>query len=164
MKKTEDSKKPSKHAEKACKKSLESVEKELQQKNDLLLRLGAEYANFKRRTEEERDVLYSNAVGDVLKDFVSVFDDFELALNNSSSPEDFKKGVELIFAKFVDVAQDFGLEKIKTNNEKFNPMEHEALLAESSKKPEQTIIEELQSGYKVKGKVIRTAKVKVAKK
>ncbi len=129
-----------------------------------MLRLQAEFSNFQRRTEEEKSRVYSDAVGDVMKNFISIFDDFDLALRSEDNHENFRKGVELIFAKFITTAEEFGLEKINTKDESFDPHLHEALLAEESEGPEQMILEEMQSGYKIKDKVLRTAKVKVSKK
>ena len=157
--KKHDSKKESKDS----KISHEELHLQLKEKTDLMIRLQAEFANFKRRTEEERLRIYNEAVGDVLKSFVNVFDDFELALKNDSNPEEFKKGVELIFAKFISTSEEFGLKKIPTEGKEFDPRLHEALLAEESDGPEQMILEELQAGYQVKDSVIRTAKVKVSK-
>lgn len=137
---------------------------EIKEKTDLMLRLQAEFANFKRRTDEANSKIYSNAVGDVLKKFINIFDDFELALKNNANHEEFKKGVELIFAKFITTSEEFGLKKIETENKHFDPVFHEALLAEESEEAEQTILEELQSGYQINETVLRTAKVKVSKK
>ncbi len=128
-----------------------------------MLRLQAEFANFKRRTEEANTKIYNHAVGDVLKNFINIFDDFELALKNDGNPEEFKKGVELIFAKFISTSEEFGLKKIETKDQSFDPIVHEALLAEESDGPEQMILEELQAGYQIKDAVLRTAKVKVSK-
>ncbi len=142
----------------------EQAEEKLRQMSENFLRLQAEFANYKKRTQEQQEQIYARATGNVLKELINVFDDFELALKNTSNFEEFKKGMELIFAKLVSTAEKMGLEKIKTVNKLFNPREHEALLTEKSKKPEHTILEELQAGYKIKDVIIRTAKVKVAKK
>lgn len=144
---------------------LEETKAQLAQMSENFLRLQAEFANFKKRTEEQQSLIYKQANRDVLKEIIKVFDDFALALNNKqSSLEDFKHGMELIYAKLVSTSEELGLERIKTVGEKFNPHEHEALLTEISDQPEQTVLQELQAGYKVGDTVIRTAKVKVAKK
>lgn len=130
---------------------------------DHFLRLQAEFANYKRRTDEERPQLFAHAKAEVFKDMLEVIDDFELALKTKTDSEQFTKGMEMIFAKFITKTEEFGLERIKTVGEQFNPVLHEALLAEDSDKPEQEILEELQAGYKLGDKVIRTAKVKVAR-
>jgi molecular chaperone GrpE len=145
-----------------------SKEKESQQKlneaNEQYLRLQAEFANFKRRTEEEKKGYVELGVAKALKYFINVFDDFELALKNKTeNVEDYRKGMELLFAKFISTSEDLGLSRIKTKGEQFNPHFHEALLTENSKKPEQEILEELQAGYLFNNQTLRTAKVKVAK-
>jgi molecular chaperone GrpE len=142
---------------------IEELRQEVAEKTDLLQRLQAEFANYKRRTEEERAKIYPRAVGDVLKKFIGIFDDFELALKASSNPEEFRKGVELIFAKLVSTAEEFGLKKIDVKGKHFDPQLHEALLTEETDDKEQVILEELQSGYQLNDVVLRTAKVKVSK-
>jgi molecular chaperone GrpE len=141
----------------------ETLQEELNNQKEQYLRLQAEYANFVRRTREEQLKTYDKGASDVLAGVVKVLDDFELALANAKELEGFKKGMEMIYANIISTGEEFGLERIKTQGEEFNAIEHEALLTEESKEKEQTILQELQSGYKVKGKVIRTAKVKVAK-
>ncbi len=140
-----------------------SPQEELETLRDQLIRMTAEYANFKRRSEEERSQLYERGASDVLSGIVKVLDDFALALSNANELDGFKKGMEMIYANIISTGEEFGLEKIKTEGELFNPTQHEALLTEKSDQEPQTILQELQSGYMVKGKVIRTAKVKVSK-
>lgn len=159
-KQTKDSKKT-----KECKQTLSEVLAELEEKNDKLMRLQAEFINFRNRGEQEKLANYNNAVCDIFKPIINVFDDFELALKNNDENSEFKKGIELIFAKLVSVAQEFGVEKIQTKDATFDPTQHEALLREQRDDCEEnSIVEELQAGYKRKDKVIRTAKVKVATK
>lgn len=143
---------------------LQATKEELEKQKDFALRLQAEFANFKKRSEENQARIYDVAASDVFKNLINVFDDFELALKNCSDLETFKKGVEMVYAKMISASEDAGLEKIKTVGEQFNPHEHEVLLTETSDKPEQSILEELQPGYKLKNTILRTAKVKVAKK
>ncbi len=145
------------------KSEIESLKKDLQEKTDMLQRLQAEFANYKRRTEDEKNKIYSRAVGDVFKKLIDIFDDFELALKNESKPEDFRKGIELIFAKFISTAENSGLEKMDVKGKQFDPQLHEALLTEETDDKEQVILEELQSGYMLNNTVLRTAKVKVSK-
>ena len=153
-------------AEKKTTKKADKGKKELQEElgvtQDKLMRLMAEFDNYQKRTSEELQAGYSRGVSDSLKEFVNVFDNFELALKNAPASE-FKKGIEMIFAKFISTAEDLGLERINTEGEKFDPNLHEALLTEESDEESHTILEELQAGYLAKGKIIRTAKVKVAK-
>ena len=147
-----------------CKNELEQAKADLAQMSENFLRLQAEFANFKKRSEDQQKHIFKLATGEVLKEYIKVIDDFQLALHNKEvSHDDFKHGMELIFAKLVSSGEELGLERIKTVGEQFNPREHEALLTMESDKPENEIVEELQSGYKVGDTVIRTAKVKVSK-
>jgi len=157
--KKESKEKLSKDAKPASKTDAELVE----ESKDKLLRLQAEFANFRKRTLEEQSQAHARGVAEALKVFVDVFDDFQLALNNKTTDESFKRGMEMIFAKFISTAEKLGLQKINSLGQKFDPRLHEALLAEESDKESNTILEELQPGYLVADKVIRTAKVKVAK-
>ena len=137
---------------------------ELAAAKESLLRLQAEFANYQRRTEEDMTRIRNDGKADVLRTFIEAVDDFELALKHAKEDSEFKKGMEMVFAKLVSSAEAHGLNRIETIGVPFNPHDHEALLTESSDKPEQTILEELQAGYKLGEQVIRTAKVKVAKK
>ncbi len=161
-----DSKGSSKESKQdSLKKELESYKQRLSEMEETYRRLQAEFANYKRRTEEEKANAVNIGVSKALKYFINVFDDFDLALKNKTeNVEEYRKGMELLFAKLVSTGEELGLQKIKTVGEQFNPLLHEALLAEESEKPEQEILEELQSGYLFKERPLRTAKVKVAKK
>jgi molecular chaperone GrpE len=131
---------------------------------DQLVRLQAEFANYKRRTDEEKAQYINIGKEHVVKDLIEVIDNYELALKHADKLEDFKQGIEMVFAKLISSLEEQGLERIQSVGQTFDPREHEALLTEESDKPEQTILEELQGGYKLGSRVIRTAKVKVAKK
>lgn len=164
-------KKQTKEAKEVNTNKQETQESQTKQKNlvqdlqEQLLRLQAEFANYKRRTDDERPGYVDIGVAKALKIFINVFDDFELALQNKAdNVTDYKKGMELIFAKFISAAEELGVQKIQTTGEEFNPHKHEALLAETSEEKENTILQELQAGYMFKEQTLRSAKVKVAKK
>jgi molecular chaperone GrpE len=143
-------------------KKILELEQQLEEKNDQLLRLQAEFINFRNRVEQEKIQTRATVVADVLKEFVCVFDDFQTALEHSKLNENEKKGFELVFAKLISAGENLGLKKIPTVKEIFNPNFHEVLLTEICKDiTENEIIAELQPGYMVNNKVIRTAKVKV---
>jgi molecular chaperone GrpE len=137
-------------------------ESELIAMQEQYARLQAEFANYKRRTDEQLVSSVELGVGKTLKAIINVLDDFTLALQNKES-KDFAKGIEMIYAKFMSTGEDLGLKRIATVGKQFDPTRHEALLAEESDKPEQEVIEELQAGYEFNGTTLRTAKVKVAK-
>ncbi len=132
----------------------------LKELTETLQRLQAEYENYRKRKEVEVEKHKQNANIDLIKRLLPVLDSFELALSNKST-KNLKQGLELIYSQFLSVLEDEGLEEI--NAEKFDPYLHEALLVEASDKPEGTIIEVFQKGYKIRGTVLRPAKVKVAK-
>lgn len=146
--------------------SQEELTKVLDEKNELLSslqRLQAEFENFKKRNEKEKEDFKNYASANLMESFLPIVDNFELALKAHESKDDFYKGIELIYAQIMSFLKDQGLEIIKCEG-KFNPREHEALMMENKEGFEaQTIIEVLQPGYKIKDKILRTAKVKVAK-
>lgn len=137
-----------------------------QEKEDLigqLQRLQAEFQNYQKRIEREAKEFKARSELDLLKKILPIVDNFKLALDNASKDESFKKGMELIFAQLEEIIEDAGIKPIGKLDEKFDPNKHEALLQEESKKEKNTIIEVLQTGYELNGKIIRTAKVKVAR-
>jgi len=157
-------KKQIKDEKKECRQKLEEKEKELKDLIDTLQRLQAEFENYKKRTEKENQEFRKFALQEFIKKLLPIIDNFELALENKDNKEEFVKGVELIYSELYTILEDAGLIKIEALNQKFDPYIHEALLAEKSDKEPNTIIEELQKGYKLHDKVLRHAKVKVSKK
>lgn len=143
--------------------SAQDLQAKLDEANDSLMRLQAEFANYKKRTEQEKLEMYNRAASDIFASLVNVLDDFELALSHEQDGEHFRKGMELVYAKLYQMAEDNGLKRIKTLGEQFDPTRHEAMLAQESDRPSQEVIEELQPGYEIDGTVVRTAKVKVSK-
>jgi molecular chaperone GrpE len=146
-------------------KETTNYQEEIQKLKDSYLRLQAEFANYMRRNETIAEDSFRSGANKVLLRLVDAYDDFDLALaNKNCSFEDFKKGMELIYSKLHSIGEDFGLEIIPCVGNQFNPKLHEALLAEKSDKEENQVIEELQKGYMVDGMVLRSSKVKVARK
>lgn len=131
---------------------------------DTLRRLQADFENYKRRTEKEKENCIVYASESMIKDLLPFLDSFELALNNKENKEEFLKGVELIYSQLWELLENKGLKSIDCKDKPFDPNCHEALLSEKSDKPENTVIQELQKGYMLKDKIIRPSKVKVSKK
>ncbi len=129
----------------------------------LLRKVQADFENYKKRIEKEQKQFIETASQDIIKKLLPVIDSFELALNNKDDKE-FHKGVELIYAQLISTLEQEGLTPIKALDKPFDPYLHEALMQEKSKKQENTVTEELQKGYLFKEKVIRSTKVKIAKK
>ncbi|MBW3003111.1 nucleotide exchange factor GrpE [Candidatus Woesearchaeota archaeon] len=129
---------------------------------DTLQRLQAEFENYRKRIEKEKQDFAKMASKEVILKLLPILDNFELALKNKECNEEFVKGVELIFSELWQALSDEGLKKIEAKG-KFDPYTQEALLAEESDKEQDTVLEVLQQGYSLNDNVIRHAKVKVAK-
>lgn len=135
---------------------------------DRLLRLQAEFENAKKRLEKDRLEFIKFANEGLIMELLGILDDLErsveAAMQKHEDYEAFLKGVEMILAHIYDLLKKNQVQAIKTKGEKFDPHFHEALLQiETNDHPDGAIVEELQKGYIMDGKVIRTAKVKVAK-
>jgi molecular chaperone GrpE len=144
--------------------TIKSLEKRLAELNDKYLRLHAEFDNFRKRNERERRNLIARAGSSIVSDLLPILDNFRLALGyDASSDESFRSGMELIHKQLHEALGKHGLEHIPSVGEVFDPMVHEALMTEPSAEYEEGIvIEELQSGYKLNGTVLRPARVKVS--
>lgn len=135
---------------------------ELQQR---LLRLQADYDNFRRRTRLEKEAFAKYASQQLMEKLLPVLDNFERALAAGESAADvasFVKGVDMIFRQLTDVLAQEGLEPIQAAGEPFDPELHQAVMrVESEEHGDNVVVEELQKGYKLKDKVIRPSMVKV---
>ncbi len=136
---------------------------QLKQKDEKLLRIAAEYDNYRKRTAKEKEETYQNATINVLSEFLEVADNFERAKNAESEIEDYKKGIEMIFSQFLDKMKKLGAEPYGEAGETFDPELHMAVShIEDESKGENEIVEVYQRGYKLGDKVIRHAAVIVA--
>lgn len=132
-----------------------------------ILRLQADFDNYRRRTRQEQAELGSFVTQNVLKEFLPVLDNFERALASRPTEDvsGFGAGVEMIFRQLYGVLEKQGVTVVETVGTMFDPSRHEAILRdEASDQPEGTVVAELQKGYAVGGKVLRPALVKVAGK
>ena len=145
----------------------DNLEEELAAMNDKYLRLYSEYDNYRKRTQRERAELLKTASSDVITSLLPVLDDFERALK--SVPEGdpaymaLRDGVTLIYNKLSGTLNQLGLEPMKTMGVAFDTDFHEAVTNIPAPTPEAkgTILDEIQKGYMLNGKVIRFAKVVV---
>ena len=131
---------------------------------DKYLRVIAEYDNFRKRTAKEKEVIYSDATIDVLKNILPVLDNVERAVQfyDVSEPEKFFEGVKIIHSQFLGALEKIGVEEIKSEGEQFDPEIHNAVMHEENDgHPENTVAEVMQKGYAKGDKVIRPAMVKV---
>jgi molecular chaperone GrpE len=136
---------------------------------DRLLRQQAEFENIKKRLERERNEFTKYANEALILELLTVLDDLErlvfLAEKHKEDFDSFLKGVEIILSHLYELLKKHSVKPIETKGQKFDPLFHEALMtAETDGSDENKIVEELQKGYLLDNKVIRTAKVKVAKK
>lgn len=136
---------------------------------DKMLRLQADFENMRKRIERDKQDFLKFANEGIIMELLNILDDLERAVNLAESKHEdlpaFLKGVEMILAHLYEMLKNNGLKPIEALGKPFDPHLHEALMqAEDKGKPENTIIEELQKGYLLNDRVIRTAKVKVSKK
>ena len=136
---------------------------------DRLLRLQADYDNSRKRLEREKQEFIRFANEGIIAELLNILDDLERTLELAQGKHEdmpaFLKGVEMILAHLYEMLKDHGVKPIESKGKTFDPNYHEALMqAENNDVAEHTILEELQKGYLLNEKVIRTAKVKVSKK
>ena len=145
---------------------LEKLRAEREDLFDRLARLQAEFDNYRKRAAKENADYRDFAVSDAARTLLPVVDSFSLALKNSSAkPEDLRKGMELIHKQLQDVLQKLNVERIAAQGEPFDPRVHDAIeMVETNDAPDHQVLEELQPGYRIKGRLLRPAMVKVAKK
>ena len=139
---------------------------ENQDLSNRLLRLQADFENFKRRTRAERDELLQYANFELCKKLLPVLDNFERAAGSGEADaEKLMQGITMIFRQFKDILEKEGLKEISCVGEQFNPNLHDAVMQEESAEHEEnTVLMELQKGYLFKDKLLRPAMVKVCKK
>lgn len=135
---------------------------------DKYLRLQAEFDNFRKRASRERLEFIKFANESLVMELVSILDDFERGIKSAEGKKDFQllhQGVDMISKQLHRLLEDKGLKKINCLGEKFDAHQHEAIeVVEDETEQESAIVEELQPGYTLNGRVIRPAKVKVVKK
>ena len=144
----------------------EILKQQLADANDRNLRLMAEFDNFRRRSAKEQLDLIETANGKLLEKLSEVQDNFERAFaaeNKAKDLEAFEKGMQMIYNQFAKVLTDAGLEQIDPTGKEFDPNCHEALMQQPSETiPEGNVVTVFQKGYKLKNKILKTAKVIVS--
>lgn len=149
----------------------DNKQEDLEKKNEELLNtlrmVQAEFENYKKRVERDRENLVKNANKDLILEILPIIDNFEMALQtyDGSTEElpEFAKGIELIYSQLIDVLKRAGVEQIEAEGKKFDPHHHECLMQVESDKESGIVIEQFQKGYTFNGMVIRPSKVRVAK-
>lgn len=145
---------------------IDSIKAELIAAQDRNLRLMAEFDNFRRRTAKEQLDLIETANAKLLEKLSEVLDNFERAFaaeNKANDLEAFEKGMQLIHTQFAKTLTDAGLEQIDPVGQEFDPNCQEALMQQPSEEiPEGHVVTVFQKGYRLKGKILKTAKVIVS--
>jgi molecular chaperone GrpE len=131
---------------------------------DRLARQQAEFENLRKRTEREKQDFREYAVADTLRSLLPILDNFHLALRVQGSNDDLRKGVELIRKQMEDTLTKLGLQPVPALGEPFDPRMHEAIeVVESADAEDNHVLEELQTGYKFKERLLRPSMVRVAR-
>jgi molecular chaperone GrpE len=135
---------------------------------DKLLRLHAEFENFKKRNVKEKEQFLKFATENLIYELINVLDNFERAFESANKMSDFKslhQGVEMILKQIHQLLEKNGVKKIECVGKAFDPISQEAIAhIETDKYAENAVVEEVQKGYLLEGRLIRPAVVKVAKK
>lgn len=142
---------------------LEKLRKQMDEKEEQYLRLAAEYDNFRKRSQKEKEGIYQGAKSDAVAAFLPVYDNLERALKQETADEAYKKGVEMTMTGLKEILTKLGVEEIPALGETFDPALHNAVMhVEDENAGENTVVDVFQAGFKLGEKVIRFAMVKVA--
>ena len=161
MEKKENNKKADEIIE--LKKQIESQKVQIDETEDRLKRVAAEFDNYKKRNAKERDGLYNSLVADIVSNFLPILDNLEKAVEAETKDEEYRKGIELVLKQFKDVLASRGVTEIETVGKTFDPELHEAVSSvQDDTKGEKEIVQEYRKGYMIGNRVIRHSMVIVA--
>lgn len=142
---------------------LKEQQKKADEYYDHLKRNVAEFDNFKKRINKEKDTMYYTITSEILCELLPIMDNFEKAMGSETKDESFKSGMEMIYTQIKETLAKFGMEEIPAMNTTFDPNFHEAVMhIEDDNFGEKEIVEVFRKGYKIGDKVIRHSMVKVA--
>ncbi len=142
---------------------LEQAKAAAAREHDAYLRLAAEYDNFRKRSQRERDELYTVIRAETVSKFLPVYDNLERALAQATADEAYKKGVEMTMTGLLQVLDGLGVKIFGAVGEQFDPNCHNAVMHEQAEELEENVITEVfQKGFSVGEKIVRFAMVKVA--
>ncbi|MDY3013684.1 MAG: nucleotide exchange factor GrpE [Evtepia sp.] len=141
----------------------ETLKAALREQEDKYLRLLAEYDNYRKRSQKEKENAWSSAKADTAKEFLPVYDNLERALKQETADEAYAKGVEMIMTQLKTVLEKLGIQEIPAQGETFDPNVHNAVMhVDDESLGENVVAEVFQAGFQMGDKVIRHAMVKVA--
>jgi molecular chaperone GrpE len=149
---------------KAGEGEVEAAKREAAEYRDHLMRLQAEFDNYRKRVLKEQTRALELAAEPIVRRMLEVLDEFELALMAAEQKPDFDRflhGVELVYAKLLDTLGAEGLERIDAEGKPFDPERHEALMGSGAGDGEPVVADVLRQGYTLKGRVVRPAGVRV---
>ena len=142
---------------------LDTLKADMAKEHELYLRLAAEYDNFRKRSQKEKDNIYRDAQSDTVGKFLSVFDNLERAAQQPTEDEAYKKGVEMTLTGLREVMKNLGVEEFGEAGEPFDPNRHNAVMhIERDDLGESVIAQVFQKGFSIGDRVIRFAMVQVA--
>lgn len=141
----------------------DKVAEELSAVKEQLVRTMAEYDNFRKRSQREKDALRADIIVNVTSKFLPVMDNLERALNADCTDENYKSGVQMIYDSFMETLKNLGVEEIESDGADFSPNLHQAVQKIQSETVESgKVAQTFAKGYKIGDKVIRFAVVAVA--
>lgn len=154
---------PQQAAEADPKQIEEAVNAAVKDQEDKYMRLLAEYDNYRKRTQKEKEASWANAKAETIKELLPVYDNLARALQQKTEDEAYAKGVEMIMTQMKNALEKLGVEAIPAAGQTFDPNLHNAVMhVEDESAGENTIVDVFQAGFKSGDKVIRFAMVKVA--
>ena len=154
---------PEEPASEAAAAETAELEEALKAEKDKYLRLLAEYDNFRKRSQKEREALFNDVRSDTISKLLPVYDNLARALKQETTDEAFYKGVEMTMAQLKSILEKLGVTEIPAVGEVFDPARHNAVMhIEDESCGENVIVEEFEKGFMLGDKVIRFSMVKVA--
>ena len=139
------------------------LQEAIKEQEDKYLRLLAEYDNYRKRSQKEKENAWTTAKADAVKEFLPVFDNLERALKQETADEAYAKGVEMIMTQFNTTLEKLGVTEIPALGLTFDPNLHNAVMhVDDESLGENTVAEVFQTGFQIGDKIIRHAMVKVA--
>lgn len=149
--------------ERAEESELAALRKQVEELNDRLLRTLAEYDNFRRRSQKEKEAIYGDVKAETVAKFLPVIDNFERAAGTAGDFEAYKKGIEMTVQQLFDVLSGLGVEAFGEKGEAFDPNVHNGVMHEENEELDENVVSDVfMKGYKMGDRVIRHATVKVA--
>lgn len=145
------------------KKEIESQKIQIDETEDRLKRVAAEFDNYKKRSAKEKDALYNSLIADIVSNFLPIMDNLEQAVAAETKDEEYRKGIELVLKQFKDVLASKGVKEIEAVGKTFDPELHEAISSIVDENlGEKEIAQEYRKGYMIGNRVIRHSMVIVA--